>query len=449
MSDAARSAANVRSLLTSICGRVAKVAPALDALGLATPITTYRYRTVDFGADNRVERGFTPPAKAYQGTTFQGYGRFTISLSELSNVKLAILTPKFPPDPGGVAEASARISALLAATGHYQVTVLALRVDCHKPTSPTETSPGLWVQDLPLIPMALNGGAPQLIHAFYPSVTGPWALALQQQWHCPLAVAFRGNDLDRDLWRTESRETLLAVMAQAVGGTAVSRELARKAQTLAPQVPMMFIPNSVVRDRLTPTRTDLKAAWEIQPTLPVLGFSGEMRQKKGLPVLLQAWQALQPLYLVLLGGVRPGPDTDLLTLFMAQNPDLKSYLKMVPYQSQYHLADWYEMMDIMVCPSYQEGCPNSVLEAMACGRPVVATSVGGIPDVITHQVDGWLVPPRHTDALVKALRQLLAAPHLRQHLGQAAQHKIQTTFTPEREVRDYQDFYCQLIENPR
>lgn len=364
-------------------------------------------------------------------------------------MKLAILTPKFPPAPGGVAEATARITGLLAATGQDKITVMVLRSELSEPTEPIRKSSDLWVQELPLTPVALNKQAPELIHAFYPSVTGPWALALQQQWHCPLAVAFRGNDLDRDLWRPESRETLLAVMAQAMGGTAVSRELVRKAHVLAPHVPMAFIPNSVTMARLTPTATNLKTEWGIQPTIPVIGFSGEMRQKKGLPILLQAWRQLQPLYLVLLGGVRPGPDTDLLHLFMNQNPDLKPYLKMVPYQAQHRLADWYELMDIMVCPSYQEGCPNSVLEAMACGRPVIGTTVGGIPDVITDQVDGWLVAPRHTEALVTALRHLLAAPNLRQHLGKAAQNKIQSTFTPEREVHAYHNFYHQMIRNRR
>jgi glycosyltransferase involved in cell wall biosynthesis len=63
--------------------------------------------------------------------------------------------------------------------------------------------------------------------------------------------------------------------------------------------------------------------------------------------------------------------------------------------------------DLVTLPSYMEGCPNVVLEALASGRPVVATNVGGIPEIMSEEF-GRLVPPRNPAALAEALRSVLA-----------------------------------------
>ena len=64
--------------------------------------------------------------------------------------------------------------------------------------------------------------------------------------------------------------------------------------------------------------------------------------------------------------------------------------------------------DLVTLPSYMEGCPNVVLEALACGRPVVATNVGGIPEIMNDKC-GRLVPPRDPAALARALASVLDA----------------------------------------
>lgn len=76
--------------------------------------------------------------------------------------------------------------------------------------------------------------------------------------------------------------------------------------------------------------------------------------------------------------------------------------------------------DLLALPSWAEGTPNVVLEALAVGRPIVATSVGGIPDVVTHGRTGLLVSPRDVGALGRALREALARPWDKRAFAEAA-----------------------------
>src|SRR6266853_323311 len=85
--------------------------------------------------------------------------------------------------------------------------------------------------------------------------------------------------------------------------------------------------------------------------------------------------------------------------------------------------------DLFVFPSFAEGLPNSVLEAGASGLPIVATPVGGIPDIIIHGVTGWLVPPRDAPALAESILQVLSNPDLARSLSRACQDRVRTEFS--------------------
>jgi len=92
------------------------------------------------------------------------------------------------------------------------------------------------------------------------------------------------------------------------------------------------------------------------------------------------------------------------------------------------------MIDVFVHPSQRDGMPNAVLEAMACERAVVATGVGGVPDVIKDRENGFIVPANDAESLSKAILELLNDPALRGRLGQSARETILKNFTPEKEL---------------
>ena len=85
--------------------------------------------------------------------------------------------------------------------------------------------------------------------------------------------------------------------------------------------------------------------------------------------------------------------------------------------------------DIGVLASKSEGLPNAVLEYLAAGLPVVATAVGGVPEIIENEVHGLLIPPENPEALATAILRLLEDPQLRASLGKAGKQRVQTRFT--------------------
>jgi glycosyltransferase involved in cell wall biosynthesis len=84
------------------------------------------------------------------------------------------------------------------------------------------------------------------------------------------------------------------------------------------------------------------------------------------------------------------------------------YIHTLPPCQPDDVAIWMAAADVVTLPSYMEGCPNVVLEALACGRPVVATRVGGIPEIMSDAC-GRLIPPRDANALAQALNAALSA----------------------------------------
>jgi glycosyltransferase involved in cell wall biosynthesis len=97
--------------------------------------------------------------------------------------------------------------------------------------------------------------------------------------------------------------------------------------------------------------------------------------------------------------------------------------------------------DLFVLPSRSEAMPNGVIEAMAAGMPVIATDVGGIPELVAHGRTGLLVPPGDAAALATALLQLMAAPDRAAALGRAARAEVERRFSFETMVSRFEHIY--------
>jgi glycosyltransferase involved in cell wall biosynthesis len=103
--------------------------------------------------------------------------------------------------------------------------------------------------------------------------------------------------------------------------------------------------------------------------------------------------------------------------------------------------------DISVLPSHEEGFPNAILEAMAAGLPVVATSVGGNQEAVLHETTGLLIPPHAPLELASALKRLILSPDLRRHWGEAGRQRVQENFSLTSCVKNYEKLYTHLMDH--
>jgi glycosyltransferase involved in cell wall biosynthesis len=110
------------------------------------------------------------------------------------------------------------------------------------------------------------------------------------------------------------------------------------------------------------------------------------------------------------------------------------------------VPDLLKAMDIFVLPSYSEGVSLALLEAMAAGLPVIATEVGGLPEVVEHEKTGLLIPPRDVEALAGALGRLLADPAWARQLGANARAHVRKHFSLDRLGREINEIYEELVE---
>ena len=116
-----------------------------------------------------------------------------------------------------------------------------------------------------------------------------------------------------------------------------------------------------------------------------------------------------------------------------------------------HSGGWnaHHLFDISASTSLSEGFPNTIVEAMAAGRAIVATAVGGTVDAVRDGVDGQLVPPRRTDAVVDALEAMLIAPARRRALGEAARSRARSLFHASVVLPQVEELYRRLAGERR
>ena len=157
-------------------------------------------------------------------------------------------------------------------------------------------------------------------------------------------------------------------------------------------------------------------------------FVGRLAAMKGVPVLLEAFARLRAHHpdvtLTLIGD---GEDRRRIEA-IARKLGLEGHVVFAGYRSQAEVAEEMAATDLFVLPSFAEGVPVVLMEALASGVPVVTTRIAGIPELVEHGENGLLVPPGNSALLAGAMADLLADPDLRQRMGAAGMRKVRAEF---------------------
>ncbi len=374
---------------------------------------------------------------------------------------ILIINSEYPPIGGGAGNASAHIARELVKLGQ-QVTVLTAR---YGDLAREQNDQGVRVLRLPtlrrkadrstaaeqmafMVSAALLGLPivlrlrPQIALAFFGAPSGAAAWFWSFFVSLPYLVALRGGDVPGfrpyDFARVHKRlaPLLRRVWRSAAAVVANSQGLRALGHAFEPKVPIAVIPNGVDLEQFKV----LERQW--QP--PRLLFVGRVVYQKGLDILLDALGALKekPWTLDIVGD---GPRREKLQA-QAHDLDITDRVKFLGWKNGAELVQRYAEANLFVYSSRHEGMPNAVLEAMACGLPVLATHIAGNEELVAHKETGLLVPAEDADALRAALSELLADADGRRRMGAAARKRVETQYSWQRVSKEYLELMQRVLE---
>jgi glycosyltransferase involved in cell wall biosynthesis len=228
-----------------------------------------------------------------------------------------------------------------------------------------------------------------LVNWAYPDAYGVMLLAQRRGF--PFATTVQGSDVNVFFRNpTRKRQILRALRASRC---VFCRSKALRETLAAEGVTATTVYNGIDRERFRPLdRAEACRKLGLEPDGRRILFVGNLLPVKGPTVLAKATKQLQDVDLIFVGS---GPEKITMGRCLGARPHDEIPL-------------WMNACDLLCLPSLNEGLPNVALEALACGLPVVASRVGGIPEIVRDGANGFLVPPSAPDALAEALCRALA-----------------------------------------
>ena len=214
-----------------------------------------------------------------------------------------------------------------------------------------------------------------------------------------------------------------------------------------------FIPNGVDTIKYSLISTKDKESLRKKLNLPasiIVLFIGRLVHRKGVDVLLKAWKRsiveFPQMYLLVAGSgfLQPDSDEEKLKNFVTKEglESTVSFLGNIENTNEY-----LQTSNMFVLPSRKEGMPNVLLEAMSCGLSIIATEIGGITDLITHGVNGILVPVNNSEKLSKEILNLVNNSELSRRIGMEARRTIEGKFSMDKVGGYYLNLYSDLSES--
>jgi len=372
-----------------------------------------------------------------------------------------MFSASFPPEVGGIQAHLANLAPALVAQGH-RVKIVTVRREKSQPVR--DEYAGLDVLRVPQLKL------PKLQTTQYLALSTALLIAQRMRGQADVVhyhtywpdafTAFVVNKFVPTVYT--AHESRFLIMAEQDKFQRRLRLALRPFQTvIAPSTELLtvarqfgvradksvFIPNAVDSNKFSPdvNRGTVRTRYRIPNDRIMILCPRRLVPKNGVKFLIESLTFLRPqlnqLSVLIVGD---GPERENLEERVVEL-GLQDSVIFAGSQSNDDLPAFYADADFVAIPSLMEATSIAGLEAMACARAVVATEVGGLPEIIDDGVTGLLVPPRDPEALSAAIMRLIENSELRRHLGQAARARVEREFTWEHVARETARAYEQAI----
>lgn len=230
---------------------------------------------------------------------------------------------------------------------------------------------------------------------------------------------------------------------------AVSNEV-RSKELIATRInpdKVIVVYNSINTDLYQPnddySREEIRFKFGIEGSTILLGTIGRLHPQKGITYLLEGFKEVRNQYknakLIIVGEGELKP----------QLIEQAKYLQIIDSTlfpgAKTNIPEILKALDVFILPSLWEGLPLALLEAMAAGLPVIATGVGGIPEVIENNRSGIIVPTADPGAIYSSIHRLISDPELRDSMGEAGRKRVVEKFDVKKNILQLERIYTQLL----
>jgi glycosyltransferase involved in cell wall biosynthesis len=289
---------------------------------------------------------------------------------------------------------------------------------------------------------------PDIVHIFFGIPDGPIGWVLKRIYGLPYLISLRGADVPSDEVRRFAKHYRLLrpvirwLWRDADALVAVSNGLREYAFQTTPDLPIEVIHNAIELSVFTPPRR--RPRNEIVRVL----FVGRFNAFKNVETLLKAAGQLKEMNidefeLHLVGDGERRPILERLVV----ETGLSKQVRFVGWVDRSQIVERYRQADIFVTATRWEGMPNTVLEAMACGLPIVATHASGLDELVREGINGYLVDINDETALAGCLADLIDNPYERERMGKESRKIAEQEFTWDYITEQYVEIYKRILGN--
>jgi glycosyltransferase involved in cell wall biosynthesis len=276
-------------------------------------------------------------------------------------------------------------------------------------------------------------------HGYRSDVIGGWVARRLKVRTVSTVHGFTGGG-----WKNRLYERIqMTAFRRCDAVIAVSRPLFGSLEAAGvPSSRLVLLPNAFAPDHLL-SRVEAREVLGLPADTPIIGWVGRLGREKGADVIIRALPALMdlPLQVSFLGDGAERSRLELLARELGVTPRIRWH-GVIPGAGRLARA-----FDLFVLSSRTEGTPIALFEAMGAGTPVVATAVGGVPDVISPE-QGWLVPSDDPVQLAAAIREAWSDPDLRRAKSEAASRRLAEYFDPGSWLDHHERLYRTLAGVP-